>query len=323
MKAVVVTKEGVSVKDVETHTPKHNQILVKVYACGLNRADLVVADGGAHGASGGPGTIVGIEFSGEVVEFGNDVKGYSVGDRVMCSGSSAWAEYAVADHGRVIKIPNNNMDYLKASTYPIALATMHNAILTVGNFTKGQSILIQGASSGVGLMGLQIAKHLEAKIVIGTSTKANKFEKLKSLGADLVLNSKDSDWVNQVLSATDGQGVDLVVDQLSGYTVNQNMQATKIKGKIVNVGRLAGGSTDFNCDIHALRRINYEGVTFRTRSIDEIRDVYSKMWNDFENLVVSGELSLPVEKVFDFKDVENALSFMRDNQHFGKLVLKL
>ena len=323
MKAVVVTKEGVSVKDVETPTPKHNEILVKVYACGLNRADLVVADGGAHGASGGPGTIVGMEFSGEVVEFGNDVKGYSVGDRVMCSGSSAWAEYAVADHGRVIKIPNNNMDYLKASTYPIALATMHNAILTVGNFTKGQSILIQGASSGVGLMGLQIAKHLEAKIVIGTSTKVDKFEKLKSLGADLVLNSKDSDWVNQVLSATDGQGVDLVVDQLSGYTVNQNMQATKIKGKIVNVGRLAGGSTDFNCDIHALRRINYEGVTFRTRSIDEIRDVYSKMWNDFENLVVSGELSLPVEKVFDFKDVENALSFMRDNQHFGKLVLKL
>jgi NADPH2:quinone reductase len=200
---------------------------------------------------------------------------------------------------------------------------MHNAILTVGNFTKGQSILIQGASSGVGLMGLQIAKYLEAKIVIGTSTKADKFEKLKSLGADLVLNSKDLDWSNQVLSATEGQGVDLVIDQLSGYTVNQNMQATKIKGKIVNVGRLAGGSTDFNCDIHALRRINYEGVTFRTRSIDEIRDVYSKMWNDFENLVVSGELSLPVEKVFDFKDVENALSFMRDNQHFGKLVLKL
>ena len=323
MTAVVVTNEGVSVKDVETPTPKNNEILVKVYACGLNRADLVVADGGAHGASGGPGTTVGMEFSGEVVEFGNEVKGYSIGDRVMCSGSSAWAEYAVADHGRVIKIPNNNMDYLKASTYPIALATMHNAILTVGNFTKGQSILIQGASSGVGLMGLQIAKHLEAKIVIGTSTKANKVEKLKSLGADLVLNSKDPDWANQVLSVTEGQGVDLVVDQLSGYTVNQNMQATKIKGKIVNVGRLAGGNTDFNCDIHALRRINYEGVTFRTRAIDEIRDVYSKMWNDFENLVVSGELSLPVEKIFDFKDVGKALCFMRDNQHFGKLVLKL
>ena len=323
MKAVVVTEEGVSVQNVETPKPKENEVLVKVFACGLNRADLVVADGGAHGASGGPGTIVGMEFSGEVIELGSKVKDYSIGDRVMCSGSSTWAEYAVADHGRVIKIPNNNMDYLKASTYPIALATMHNAIVTAGNFTQGQSVLIQGASSGVGLMGLQISKYLGAKVVIGTSTKPDKFEKLKSFGADLVLNSKDSDWVDQVLSATDNQGVDLIIDQLSGYTVNQNMMATKVKGKIVNVGRLAGGITEFNCDLHALRRINYEGVTFRTRSIQEIRDVYSNMWNDFEKLVISGELSLPIEKVFDFNDVGKSLDYMRENQHFGKLVLKL
>ena len=323
MKAVVVTEEGVRVQNVETPKPKENEVLVKVFACGLNRADLVVADGGAHGASGGPGTIVGMEFSGEIIELGSDVRNYSIGDRVMCSGTSAWAEYAIADHGRVIKIPKNNMDYIKASTYPIALATMHNAIITAGNFAKGQSILIQGASSGVGLMGLQISKYLGAKIVIGTSTKPDKFEKLKSIGADLVLNSKDSDWVDQVLSATDNKGVDLIIDQLSGYTVNQNMMATKVKGKIVNVGRLAGGITEFNCDLHALRRINYEGVTFRTRSIQEIRDVYSNMWNDFEKIVVSGELSLPIEKVFDFNDVGKALDYMRENQHFGKLVLKL
>ena len=323
MKAVVVTEEGVRVQNVETPKPKENEVLVKVFACGLNRADLVVADGGAHGASGGPGTIVGMEFSGEIIELGSNVRNYSIGDRVMCSGTSAWAEYAIADHGRVIKIPNNNMDYIKASTYPIALATMHNAIITAGNFAKGQSILIQGASSGVGLMGLQISKYLGAKIVIGTSTKPDKFEKLKSIGADLVLNSKDSDWVDQVLSATDNKGVDLIIDQLSGYTVNQNMMATKVKGKIINVGRLAGGITEFNCDLHALRRINYEGVTFRTRSIQEIRDVYSNMWNDFEKIVVSGELSLPIEKVFDFNDVGKALDYMRENQHFGKLVLKL
>ena len=323
MKAVVVSEEGVRVQNVKTPKPKENEVLVKVFACGLNRADLVVADGGAHGASGGPGTIVGMEFSGEIIELGSNVGDYSIGDRVMCSGSSAWAEYAVADHGRVIKIPNNNMDYLKASTYPIALATMHNAIVTAGNFVQGQSVLIQGASSGVGLMGLQISKYLGAKIVIGTSTKPDKFEKLKSFGADLVLNSKDSDWVDQVLSATDNKGVDLIIDQLSGYTVNQNMMASKVKGKIVNVGRLAGGITEFNCDLHALRRINYEGVTFRTRSIQEIRDVYSNMWNDFEKIVVSGELSLPIEKVFDFNDVGKALDYMRENQHFGKLVLKL
>ena len=215
------------------------------------------------------------------------------------------------------------MDFTTARTLPVALATMHKAIVTVRGVGKGQTMLVQGARSGVGLMGLQRAKHLGAQIVVGTSTKPKKFNKLKSLGANIVVNSKDNDWVDQVLAATNNDGVDLIIDQLSGYTVNQNMQATKIKGKIVNVGRLAGGTTDFNCDLHALRRINYQGVTFRTRSVEEIRNVYLDMWKDLGDLVTTGKLSLPIEKVFDFNDVAQALSSMRDNEHFGKLILKL
>jgi NADPH2:quinone reductase len=264
-----------------------------------------------------------MEFSGEIIEFGSEVNGFSIGDRVMCSGTSAWAEYAITDWGRVIKIPDNNMDFDVACTLPIALATMHNAIITAGDFKKGQSILIQGASSGVGLMGLQIGKYKGAKIVIGSSTKIEKHNRLKEIGADVVVDSKNSEWVNQVLNHTDGEGVDLIIDQLSGYTVNQNMLATKIKGNIVNVGRLAGGITDFNCDLHALRRINYKGVTFRTRSLDEIRNVYSNMWNDFKNLILEGNFSLPIDKTFEFEDVEYALTCMRENKHFGKLILKL
>ena len=323
MKAVVVAKNGVEILDVEIPIPKKNEVLIKVFSCGLNRADLMVADGGAHGSSGGSGTIVGMEFSGEIIEFGSEVNGFSIGDRVMCSGTSAWAEYAITDWGRVIKIPDNNMDFDVACTLPIALATMHNAIITAGDFKKGQSILIQGASSGVGLMGLQIGKYKGAKIVIGSSTKIEKHNRLKEIGADLVIDSKNSEWVNQVLDHTDGEGVDLIIDQLSGYTVNQNISATKIKGNIVNVGRLAGGITDFNCDLHALRRVNYKGVTFRTRSLDEIRNVYSNMWNDLNNLIVEGKLSLPIDKVFAFVDVEKALTYMRENKHFGKLILKL
>ena len=323
MKAVVVAKNGVEILDVEIPIPKKNEVLIKVFSCGLNRADLMVADGGAHGSSGGSGTIVGMEFSGEIIEFGSEVNGFSIGDRVMCSGTSAWAEYAITDWGRVIKIPDNNMDFDVACTLPIALATMHNAIITAGDFKKGQSILIQGASSGVGLMGLQIGKYKGAKIVIGSSTKIEKHNRLKEIGADVVVDSKNSEWVNQVLNHTDGEGVDLIIDQLSGYTVNQNMLATKIKGNIVNVGRLAGDITDFNCDLHALRRINYKGVTFRTRSLDEIRNVYSNMWNDFKNLILEGKFSLPIDKTFEFEDVEYALTCMRENKHFGKLILKL
>ena len=323
MRAVTVVESGVQIVEVDTPSPKDEEVLVKVHACGLNRADLVVADGGAHGSAGGNGTIVGMEFSGEIVKCGENVKNLSIGDRVMCSGASAWAEYAIADHGRVIKIPDNNIDFITASSLPIALATMHNAIVTIGNFVKGQTILIQGASSGVGLMGLQLAKQLGAKLVIGTSTKTEKFDRLKSIGADLVVNSKDTTWVEEVLRSTNNEGVDLIIDQLSGYTMNENMKATKVKGIIVNVGRLAGGNAEFNCDLHALRRINYRGVTFRTRSISEIRDVYSRMWADCSDLVIKGKLSLPVDKVYQFNDVEDALSCMRDNQHFGKLILKI
>ncbi|MDC1111079.1 zinc-binding dehydrogenase [Alphaproteobacteria bacterium] len=323
MRAVTVVESGVDILDVDIPKPQRNEVLIKVFACGLNRADLVVADGGAHGSAGGSGTIVGMEFSGEVVEFGSDVLDLEVGDRVMCSGTAAWAEYAITDWGRVIKIPDNNMDFITASTLPIALATMHNAIVTAGEFIKGQSILIQGASSGVGLMGLQMAKHLEAKMIIGTSTKPEKFDRLKQLGADFVVNSKNPKWSDEILDKTNSEGVDLIIDQLSGYTVNQNMLATKIKGNIVNVGRLAGGPSEFNCDIHALRRINYKGVTFRTRSLDEIRKVFKDMWSDLSNAVSNGTLSMPIEKVFDFKDVSQALSHMRGNKHFGKLILKL
>ena len=323
MRAVKVVESGVDILDVDIPKPQRNEVLIKVFACGLNRADLVVADGGAHGSAGGSGTIVGMEFSGEVVEFGSEVTDLEVGDRVMCSGTAAWAEYAVTDWGRVIKIPDNNMDFITASTLPIALATMHNAIVTAGEFIKGQSILIQGASSGVGLMGLQIAKHLEAKMIFGTLTKPEKFDRLKQLGADFVVNSKNTKWSDEVLDKTNSEGVDLIIDQLSGYTVNQNMLATKIKGNIVNVGRLAGGPSEFNCDIHALRRINYKGVTFRTRSLDEIRKVFKDMWKDLSNVVSNGTLSMPIEKVFDFKDVSSALAHMRDNKHFGKLILKL
>ena len=129
--------------------------------------------------------------------------------------------------------------------------------------------------------------------------------------------------VDQVLQATNNEGVDLIIDQLSGYTINENMKASKVKGTIVNVGRLAGGAEELNCDLHALRRINYRGVTFRTRSTNEIREVYSKMWNDLSSLVVTGKLSLPIEKIFEFNDVANALSCMRENRHFGKLILKI
>ena len=140
MKAVVVTESGVQIQDVPTPSPKPNEVLIRVRACGLNRADLMVASGMAHGRAGGAGTIVGLEFVGEVVELGAEAKAQSQlqpGDRVMCGGSSGWAEYAVADWGRATKIPDANVSWNEAATLSTALNTMHNAVVTAGRMQAG------------------------------------------------------------------------------------------------------------------------------------------------------------------------------------------
>ena len=324
MKAFVYGANGAEITDVAKPAPKGTQVLVRVRACGLNRADLGMTKGHAHGNAGGLGTVLGMEWAGEIAELGSDAKGVKVGDRVMGSGGAAFAEYTLADHGRLFHIPaSSNMSYQDAATLPVALATMHNAVVTNGALQPGQSVLIQGASSGVGLMAMQIAKLKGAKIVIGSSTDAVRRGRLKEFGADLAVDSSDPGWVKQVLEATGGEGVDLIVDQVSGKVASQNLAATKIKGRIVNVGRLGGSHGDFNFDLHAARRINYIGVTFRTRSIEEIREIFDEVRNDIWSAVESRKLQLPIDKVFAFADIGKAFDRMEANQHLGKIVVTL
>jgi NADPH2:quinone reductase len=323
MKAAVVGESGLEIRDIAQPVPKPNEVLVRVRACGLNRADAMVASGAAHGRAGGAGTVVGLEYAGEVAAVGAEVRHVKPGDRVMCSGMGGWAEYAVADWGRALPIPANNMSWTQAATLPVALATMHNALRGAGRLRAGEAVLIQGASSGVGLMGQQIAKAMGARLVIGSSTNAQRRERLREFGADLAIDSRAADWVEQVLEATGGEGVDLIVDMLSGYVANQNLAATRVLGRIVNVGRLGGGKGEFNFDLHALRRIEYIGVTFRTRSLEEVRELVQSMRADLWDKVEAGELSLPIDREFALDDASAAVEYMKANRHFGKIVLNV
>lgn len=323
MRAIIVAdRNKAAVGEVETPSPGPGEIRVRVKAGALNRADLLVLAGHQHGAVGGAGAIVGLECAGEIESLGDGVADFTIGDRVMCSARHAIAEFAVTDAGRATRIPDD-MSFEEAATLPVALQTMHNAIVTVGGLKKGESLLVQGASSGVGLMALQIAKYMGAGVVIGTSTNAERRAKLKDFGADLALDSRDPGWVEEARKATDGRGVDLIVDQISGYVANANMAAAAVLGRIVNVGRLGGMTGEFDFDLHALKRIDYIGVTFRTRSIDEIRKINMLMRADLMLGVQSGALRLPIDGVHAFADADAAFARMRANAHFGKIVLTL
>lgn len=342
MKAWIVSETGPELADRPRPEPGPDEVLVRVRAVALNRADLAMARGVRHGGAGGPGAILGLEWAGEVMAHGAEAGAEpspkraeaalhraphagvlpKPGDRVMGSGGAAFAEYIVADRGRVSPL-TTDMTFEQAATLPVALQTMHDAVVTHGELKRGQSVLIQGASSGVGLMGLQIAKLMGAGLVIGSSTNAERRARLKEFGADLAVDTNDERWVSQVRDATGGDGVDLVVDQVTGKLASQTLHATRVLGRIVNVGRLGGNQAEFDFDIHAHRRITLVGVTFRTRTKQEVREIVQKMQADLWPAVASGGLSLPISHRFAFDQMPEALDVMGANQHFGKIVVSL
>ncbi len=323
MKAGVASENGLVVRDVPQPRPKPNEVLVKVRAAALNRADLTTARGQPHGSHAGVGAPVGLEWAGEVAETGSEVQGgFKPGDRVMCSGSGGYAEYAVSDWGRVNAMPSG-MSFDAAATLPVSLITLHNALVSAGRLQVGESVMIQGASSGVGLMGLQIAKLMGAGIVIGTSTDDARRARLQEFGADLAVDTRDGGWPDRVLEATAGKGVNLVVDMLSGQVVAQAMKAMALLGRIVNVGRLAGTRAELDFDLHALKRIDYIGVTFRTRTLDEVREINRRMRADLWGAVTAGRLALPIDRRFPLDQAPEAQAHMRANRHFGKIVLTM
>jgi NADPH2:quinone reductase len=323
MQAIVLGENGVSAAEVDRPQIKPTQILVKVASCSVNRSDFLTVQGQNFGHVGGDAKIMGAAFCGEVVAVGAEAQGHAVGDRVMAQGAAGWAEYAAADWRRALPIPSDDMDYIVAGSLMSGVLTMHDAIVTNGNFAAGQTLLMQGASSGVGLMGMQIAKHLGASLVIGTSTNPERRARLSEFGADLAIDSRDENWVEQVLEATDGAGVNLTVDNISGYVANGNLSATAVHGTIINVGRLGGQTAEINLEKHAERRITYIGTTGRTRSIEEHAEVVRRAKEDLWDAVGSGKLVMPIDQVFDLTDAAAALEHTAANAHFGRVMLKV
>lgn len=319
--AVQAGAAGAQVRTVPVPAFGATELLVRVHASSLNRADIGLAAGHKHGASGGPGTVLGLEWAGEVVAVGEAVTDYTPGDRVMCSGMGGFAEYAVADHRRTFALPSPELDWRQAACLPVALRTMHDALATQGGLRPGQSVLIQGASSGVGLMALQIARRLGAALVIGTSTTEARRARLAEFGAHLSLDTATPAWVDAVLERTQGRGVDLVIDQLSGPYASLNLRVAAIGGCMVNVGRMAGQNAPFDFETHSLRRIRYVGVTFRTRTLDEVAAIGERVKADLWPALAAGKLRLPVDAVLPLEDVPQALARMRSNAHFGKIVI--
>lgn len=301
-------------------TPGPDDILVEVHAAALNRIDLTMGKGTVHGSAGGVGQICGLEWAGVVSAVGSDVARWQVGDAVMGYGPGAFADFITAPASSAVPIPFG-LTMQEAAALPVGVQTMHDALVGRGRFRTGQTVLVQGASSGMGIFGLQIARELGAKTVIGTSTSDQRRARLVEFGADVAVDSARDGWVDAVVDATGGQGAEVTVDLVGGAMVNDTIRATAMGGHLVNVGRVGGERTTLDLDLHALRRITYVGTTFRTRTREETGAAIAAAHADLGAAIASRRVAAPLAGIYPMEQSDRAFAEMSSNQHFGKIVL--
>jgi NADPH:quinone reductase len=206
---------------------------------------------------------------------------------------------------------------------PVGLATEHDALVTQAGFTAGQSVLVVGASSAIGLIAVQLAKAFGADLVAATTTSDAKKAALTGVGADVVINTKTENLAEVITAATGGAGVDVVLDHVGGPLFGQTLPATRIGGTIVNIGRLAGPAATVDLNQLSFRRLRLLGTTFSVRTADELADICAALVPEVLPAVADGRICPVVDRVFAFDDALKAAEYLRSNQAMGKVVLEM
>jgi NADPH:quinone reductase len=310
-------------REVAVPTPGAGQVLVRVWAAGVNRADLGML-GGSYNPAGmarGGEFTAGLELAGEVEGVGPGVDGVEAGDRVMAAALGSFAGFALVDHRHLMPVPSS-LAWTDAASLPVGLSTEHDALGQAG-FGAGDRVLVVGATSGVGMLGVQLAKALGAGLVIATTTSPAKAGALREVGADLVVDTTAGSLPDAVLAATGGAGADVVIDHVGGPGFGDLLPATRVRGTIVNVGRLGGRRATVDLDQLAFRRLRVQGTTFSIRSAEERADVYAAVTRDALPTVADRRVRPVVDTVVPFADAQRAADRMRSNEAVGKIVLEM
>jgi NADPH:quinone reductase-like Zn-dependent oxidoreductase len=307
-------------RQVPVPQPGPGQIVVRARAVALNNADASML-AATDPTSGGTGKEyqAGYEFGGEVTAVGDDVDAPAVGERVMGTTPGSFAQYVLADHRHVLPVPDE-LAYEVACALPTGLLTEHGA-LTAAGFQAGQSVLITGATSSIGLIGVQIAKALGAGQIIATTRSAAKRDLLVQAGANTVVVTGEQDLIETVLDATGGEGVDVALDHVGGPTFAACLPATKIDGAVVNIGRLDTASSTIDLDALSYRHLRVAGLSFGFTRAAELGAVIATAGERLLAAVADGRVRPLVDTTFSFDTADKAAERLRSHQAHGKIIL--
>jgi putative PIG3 family NAD(P)H quinone oxidoreductase len=301
--------------------PGPNDILIAVSAAGVNRPD-VMQRKGLYPPPPGASDIPGLEVAGTVAALGDWVTGWAVGDSVcaLLSGGG-YAEYAVAPAVQCLPVPAG-MSTAQAGALPETLFTCWTNLIHGGRLEAGDTVLIHGGSSGIGTIGIQLAKALGARVFV-TAGSAAKCAACRDLGADLAIDYKAEDFVVAVKAETGGLGVDVVLDMVGGDYVRRNIEALAPLGRHVSIATQGGIEASIPIFRIMQKRLILTGSTLRARSAAEKGAIAQALRRTVWPIIESGRLKPVIYAEFPLVDAAGAHAAMENGAHIGKLVLKV
>ena len=315
--------EVVRAGEVPEPVPGRGEVLVRVRASALNRADLLQRRGVYAPPAGTRADVPGLELSGEVLGADDGVVAWRPGDRVMaiCSGEGQ-AELAVVHERMLMRIPDG-LSFEEAAALPEAGITAHDALFTLGGLRPGSTVLVHSVGSGVATLALQIARAAGAT-VIGTTRSPEKLARSRALGLDhgIVVGREEARFADEVLRLTGGKGCPLVLDFAGASYARENLAALAVRGVLVVVGTMGGA--DSRTDLRTLmqKRASIVGTTLRMRPIEEKIAATQAFARDVLPLVAAGRVRPVVDSVLAWDRAREAHERMERNDSFGKLVLR-
>ncbi len=324
MKAVVISRAGgpevLELQDVPTPEPDAGEILVRVRAAGINRADVLQRMGQYPAPAGAPAQIPGLEYAGEVAALGMGTEAWKVGDRVMgLVPGGAYAEFLTTHQAVALRMPPS-WTFEQGAAVPEVFITAYDALIRQMMLQAGERVLIHAVGSGVGTAAVQIAKAFHAR-TFGTSRSAAKLERARALGLEVGIDTSREDFVEVVRRHTGGTGVDVVLDLVGGPALDGNVHAMARGGRMIVVGLSGGRSAPLDLGAVLSKRLTIVGTVLRARTFEEKVAVTGAFARGVLPLLEAGMIAPVIEKAYPLREAAAAHKHLESNGVFGKLVL--
>jgi putative PIG3 family NAD(P)H quinone oxidoreductase len=325
MKAITFDAPGepevLHLADVPDPTPGPEDLLVRVRASALNRADTLQRRGN-YPPPPGESEILGLELAGEVEAVGSAVRGFSAGDRVFgLVGGGGYAEKALIHSQMAMRIPEA-WSFETAAAVPEVYFTANETLFTLGELTQGETVLIHAGASGVGTAGLQMAKQAGARVFV-TAGSAEKIARCTELGADAGINYKEEDFAERVMALSDKAGVELVQDFIGAAYWDRNLRCLKVAGRMVMVGLMGGIKVEANLNVIMAKRLRIMGSVMRSQPLQNKIAITRRFQERWLPLLESGVLKPVIATSFPLADAAAAHRYMEENRNVGKILLTI